>query len=194
MIRDINRKWLLILEVVRQVNEEKYALHVGRVIFQKICYVLTRSGIETGFTFTKGSYGPYSSDIKDAITSLTNAHLMTEVHINGSDIIETHVTEDFVFNSSLYSNSELSILDRTVDLFCRMKNAEQAEIMATILFSYDVLKDESASVTEDDVLSYVLDWKRHWIIKEDTIKDAIRSLLIFGWIHPRMTFILEDEY
>lgn len=120
MIRDINRKWLLILEVVRQVNEEKYALHVGRVIFQKICYVLTRSGIETGFTFTKDSYGPYSSDIKDAITSLTNAHLMTEIHINGSDIIETHVTEDFVFNSSLYSTSELSILDRTVDLFCRM--------------------------------------------------------------------------
>ncbi len=40
MIRDINRKWLLILEVVRQVNGEKYALHVGRVIFQKICYVL----------------------------------------------------------------------------------------------------------------------------------------------------------
>lgn len=194
MIRDINRKWLLILEVVRQVNEEKYAHHVGRVIFQKICYVLTRSGIETGFTFTKGSYGPYSSDIKDAITSLTNAHLMTEVHINGSDIIETHVTEDFVFNSSLYSNSELRILDRTVDLFCRMKNTEQAEIMAIILFSYDVLKAESAIVTEDDVLSYVLDWKKHWITKEDTIKDAIRSLLIFGWIHPRMTFILEDEY
>lgn len=92
----------------------------GESYSRRFAMCFTRSGIDTGFTFTKGSYGPYSSDIKDAITSLTNAHLMTEIHINGSDIIETHVTEDFVFNSSLYSTSELSILDRTVDLFCRM--------------------------------------------------------------------------
>ena len=46
-----NDKWLLILEVVRQVNEQRYSLHVGRVIFQKICYVLTLSLIHilTGF-------------------------------------------------------------------------------------------------------------------------------------------------
>ena len=59
--------WIaIILEVVRQVNEQRYSLHVGRVIFQKICYVLTRSGIQTGFVFKKGSYGPYSAEVKKA--------------------------------------------------------------------------------------------------------------------------------
>lgn len=53
-----NDRWLLILEVVRQVNEQRYALDVDRIIFQKICYVLTRSGIQTGFTFTRGELQP----------------------------------------------------------------------------------------------------------------------------------------
>lgn len=65
-----NNRWLLILEVVRQVNEQCYALHVDRVIFEKICYVLTRSGIQTGFTFTKGICGPYSAEVRDRASQL----------------------------------------------------------------------------------------------------------------------------
>ena len=74
----INPKWYLILQVVKSLNERQYALKVGRTIYQKICYVLTRNGVNTGFVFSKGSYGPFSSQVKDSITTLANANLIVE--------------------------------------------------------------------------------------------------------------------
>lgn len=190
----LNTKWLLILEVVRQVNAQRYALHVGRVIFQKICYVLTRSGIKTGFTFTKASYGPYSAQVKDSITVLSNANLMIETQQNDQNMVETHVTPNFVFDPKLYSSEELQCLDKTVDLFCRIKNTNQAEMMATVMFSYDELCKKMNKVTELDVFNDVLDWKSHWIgVREDEIKRTIRSLLIFDWIQPEISFADDDE-
>ena len=189
-----NDKWLLILEVVRQVNEQQYSLHVGRVIFQKICYVLTRSGVNTGFNFVKGSYGPYSAKVKESIAALSNANLMIETQCVGGKIVETHVTSSFVFDPALYSPKELQCLDETVDLFCRIKNTNQAEVMATVMFSYDELLKQEKRVTEKDILDDVLDWKKHWIgEKEDEIKRTIRSLLILGWIQPEISFPTDDD-
>lgn len=190
----LNSKWLLILETVRQVNEQRYALHVGRVIFQKICYVLTRSGVQTGFTFTKGEYGPYCADVKKAITALSNANLMIETQKSGQSIVETHVTKKFAFTPTLYSEQELRALMKTVDLFCRIKNTEQAEMTATVLFSYDTCKQKKPEVTEADVLSDVLAWKKRWQgTKEEEIKQTIRGLSMLGWMHPKVNFIIEDD-
>ena len=61
----INQKWYLILETVREINNRTYSLKVDRILYQKICYVLTRNSTNTGFTFTKGSYGPYSWQAKN---------------------------------------------------------------------------------------------------------------------------------
>ncbi len=189
-----NNKWLLILEVVNQVNKQQYSLHVGRVIFQKICYVLTRSGIETGFTFTKASYGPYSPQVKDSITALSNANLMIETQCNGQTMVETHITKNFVFDATLYTAEELHCLDKTVDLFCRIKNTNQAEMMATVMFSYDNLKKQIKNVTEKDIFDDVLDWKKHWLgVKEDEIRSTIRNLLILGWIQPEISFSIDED-
>lgn len=188
-----NNKWLLILEVVRQVNDQKYALHVGRVIYQKICYILTRSGIQTGFTFHKASYGPYSVEVKDSITALSNANLIVELQKNGQKMVETHVTSDFVFHPEMYSSDEIQILDKTVDLFCRIKNTDQAEMMATIIYSYDDLMKHKGKVSDQEILQYVLNWKNHWInVKEDEIKQTVFNLLILGWINPEITFSLDE--
>lgn len=190
-----NDKWLLILEVVRQVNEQRYAFHVDRVIFQKICYVLTRSGIQTGFVFTKANYGPYSPEVKECITVLSNANLMVETQHSGQNMVETHVTPNFEFDSSMYSSEEGQCLDKTVDLFCRIKNIDQAEIMATVMFSYDKLKAKNAEVTEKDVLDDVLNWKKRWVgTKEDAVIHSIRNLSILGWIQPKISFSDEDDY
>lgn len=191
----LNNRWLLIFEVVRQVNEQPYALHVRRVIFQKICYVLTRSGIETGFTFSKGTYGPYSSTVKESIIALSNANLIVEKQPVGLNMVETHVTSNFVFNPSLYSDDELQCLDKTVDLFCRIKNTQQAEMMTTVIFSYDSLKKQSNKVTEQDVLDDVLEWKNRWKQdKVDEIKNTIRSLLALDWIHPEISFSIDEDF
>lgn len=189
-----NDKWLMILEVVRQVNEQQYSLHVGRVIFQKICYVLTRSGVKTGFTFTKASYGPYSVQVKESITALSNANLMIETQNIGHSMVETHVTSNFVFNPALYSTYELKCLDKTVDLFCRIKNTSQAEMMATVMFSYDDLVKRMGVVTEKDILYDVLEWKKHWKGRfENEIRRTIRNLLIFGMIQPKISFSVDED-
>ena len=68
-------------------------------------------------------------------------------------------------------------------------------MMATIMFSYDRLKLRNAEVTEEDVLRDVLDWKKRWVgVKEDEIRLTIRDLSILGWLQPKISFPVEEEY
>lgn len=190
-----NNRWLLILEVVRQVNAQRYALHVGRVIFQKICYVLTRSGVSTGFTFRKASYGPYSPEVKESITVLSNANLIVETQSSGRSMVETKVTPSFVFDPSMFSEFELKCLEKTVDLFCRIKNTDQAEMMATVMYSFDGLSEKKVSISEDELLHEVLAWKKHWKgIKDDEIRNTIMHLTMLKWINAEIDFVQDDDY
>ena len=50
-------------------------------------------------------------------------------------------------------------------------------------------------VTEEDVLRDVLDWKKRWVgVKEDEIRHTIRDLSILGWLQPKISFPVEEEY
>lgn len=90
----VNHKWHLILQVIRELDTREYALKVGRTIYQKICYVLTRSGVDTGFVFSKGEFGPYSAQAKEAITALANANLIMEKQLGG--MISLSIPDDVV--------------------------------------------------------------------------------------------------
>lgn len=186
---EINDRWMMILEVIREVNQGTYTLHVGRVIYQKICYILTRGGIQTGFAFIKSWYGPYSKEAEDAIGVLANANLMTEKQIQGSNMIEMNVTPAFAFDRSKYSTDELKEMEKCTDLFCRVKNTNHAEIIATVIYTYDELCSKAANVSEQDVFNGVMEWKKRWQDdKEDEVKAAIRDLAMLGWIRPVPSF------
>lgn len=190
----INEKWLLILAVIQRVNAGKHTLHVGRVIFQKICYILTRSGIQTGFAFTSGFYGPYSKQVNDAVAILSNANLLFEKQLHKSNMIEVSVSPSFVLQKEDYSKDELKAMETCVDLFCRIKSTEQAETMATVIYKYDELIKTDHKISEQEILDGVLDWKKHWIGKKETeIRETIRDLAMLSWIHPVPSFQL-DEY
>lgn len=190
----LNDRWLLIPEAIRQINAGKYTLHVGRVIYQKLCYVLTRLGLKTGFVFVKGAYGPFSKEVKTAQAALANANIITECPIQGGKMIETLVSPNFNLDRSRYSDIELGWLEKTVDLFCRIKDTDQAEMITTILFSYDQLSTNSTT-SEEDILNYILAWKKHWRnSKEQDIKRTTRNLAMLGWITPTLSFNLNDEY
>ncbi|MHB1618215.1 MAG: type II toxin-antitoxin system antitoxin DNA ADP-ribosyl glycohydrolase DarG, partial [Metallibacterium sp.] len=64
--------WVALMEVLRELQQQPYANPVGRTIFQKICYVVTEMGVPTGFVFDKGSYGPFSDDVKLALHDFAN--------------------------------------------------------------------------------------------------------------------------
>ena len=135
----VNPKWYLILQVVKELNERKYALKVGRTIYQKICYVLTRNGVDTGFVFSKGSYGPFSPQVKESITALANANLIVEKQLGR--MISICVSDGVEIHKDKFSDDELNAVDKTVDLFGRVRSTDQSEMIATVLYSYDQLKN-----------------------------------------------------
>ena len=76
-------------------------------------------------------------------------------------------------------------IDRTVDLFRRIKSTAQAEKVSTVLYATRQVKTKSKeAVSGQSVFDYILDWKPQWKNDEGrkAITDAIRNLEMLGWI------------
>lgn len=174
----VNPKWYLILQAIRDLNERKYALKVGRTIYQKICYVLTRNGVDTGFEFVKSSYGPFSAQVKESITALANANLIVEKQLGR--MISMSVAEQVEIHEDKFTAEEWNALQKTVDLFGRVKSTDQAEMIATVLFSYDQLAKKKTIISDKDVYDYVLEWKPHWEEKKFEVCDAIHNMAMLA--------------
>ena len=186
-----NRCWLLLLYVVQQLNADAYALSVGRTIFQKVCYVVTKAGIPTGFRFAMGSYGPYSKEVKDAVVTLSNANLITERTYG--KMIETVVSDKFSLDFSAFSEDEIRKTERAVDLLSRVKSTDHAELLATVLFSHENIAQSNKNVSDADVLNFVLEWKPRWAGRKSEIVDMIHSLSDLGWICVKQTVESGDD-
>lgn len=187
----VNPKWYLILQTVRELNERTYSLKVGRTIYQKICYVITRNGVNTGFSFEKGSYGPYSASVKDSITALANANLIVEKTLGR--MVSLSVADDVIIKKDKFTEEEWAATKKTIDLFGRVKSTEQAEIITTVLYSYDELVKKRESISDKDVYDFVMDWKPHW--KEDKdyeICDTIHNLAMLSLISITHSKLLMD--
>ncbi len=184
-----NKYWYLILYTVQQLNKDRYSLSVGRTIFQKVCYILTRAGIPTGFHFVEGSYGPYAKEVKQAIMVLSNANLMREEQ--SQRMVKTVVSSKFVLPDE-FTQEELQKADKAIDLLSRIKNTDQAEMVATVLFSYDELIEKMNSVEDIEVFEHVLKWKTRWKeVKEHEICSTINNLTYLKWMTPVYTGKLE---
>jgi len=177
----MNPNWNLILKVIQELNSRRYSLKVGRTIYQKLCYVLTRNGVNTGFHFTRGTYGPYSSDVKNSILILANSNLIIEEQLG--KMISMRVSDGFKFDQSAFTSEDMLAVKKTVDLFSRIKSTEQAELIATVLYSYDELAQHQSTVTDKDIYDDVLIWKPYWKTeKEYELCDAINNLAMLSLI------------
>lgn len=172
----INNNWLLVLQLIKKLEESEYNIKVGRTIFQKICYVLSRYGTDIGVEFSKGTYGPYSADIKKIITILSNNNLIYEKEYGKMMLIT--VSKDFKIDKSLYSQKDIENVNKTFQLFKRVKDTNQAELITTILFSFDSLKETYHEVTENMIYQYILEWKKRFsgYQSELKIRELIKSL------------------
>lgn len=187
----VNPKWYLILQAVRELNEREYVLRVGREIFQKICYVITRNGVDTGFVFVKGSHGPFSAQVRDSVTALANANLIHEKQLGR--MISLSVPDDVEIQRDKFTDAEWNAVEKTVDLFGRVKSTDQAEIIATVLFSYDQLAMIAESVSDKDVYDFVLDWKPHWKKeKEFEVCEAIQNMAMLSLVKIVHSQLLMD--
>lgn len=189
--REISRikpAWVALVEIIARIEHEPYHWPVGRTTFQKIAYFATESGIPTGLTYSRGSYGPFASDLKRVITGLVNNGLIREEPLGRMFTVKPGTTyEDAreAFKEQLEQWNP--IIERITDLFLRMRTP-QAEVAATVYFAARSLQGKSqAKPSEMDVLNEVKRWKqkRRPPLKEEEVAQAIRNLNLLGWLDVR---------
>lgn len=182
-----NPSWIALLAVLDQLDKQPYAKPVGRTIFQKICYIMTEQGVDTQFHFRAGSYGPFSSEVKDALGIFANMNLVSEKQLGKMNALK--VGPEYATVSKKFENELKTLqrkIDKTVDLFSRIKSTEQAEEVATVLYAARQIKKDKAadSVTERDLYDYIVSWKKNWedAEKRKSVASTIRNLEMLDWL------------
>jgi len=181
----IGPAWVAVVEILRRIEKEPFRWPVGRTTFQKIAYFATKSGIQTGLHYKRGSFGPYASDLKRQITTLVNNGLIREEPLGRMFAIRVGQT----FNDARDAYSDRiqewdTIIDKISDLFVRM-NTRRAEVAATVHFAAQELKEQSEEPsTEKDVLDAVMKWKqrRRPPLDEREVALTVRNLNMLSWI------------
>jgi O-acetyl-ADP-ribose deacetylase (regulator of RNase III) len=196
--QQLNPAWLTMLEVVDQIAQQPYVYPVGRTIFQKIAYVLTEQGVDTGFNFGRGSYGPFSTDVHEAFKVFANTNLVEEQMLGRMTAIRVGPNyPQFKARYAQVLSAYREKIDKTVDLFSRIKNTEQAEEVTTVLFAARKLKEdkEDRAISEQDLYNYILSWKKAWDRedKRQTIALAIRNLEMLSWVKLLYSETLSTE-
>ena len=196
-LRKMNPEWIVLIEVLRELERQPYANPVGRTIFQKICYVVTEIGVQTKFRFAKGSYGPFADEVKLALHEFANRNWVQERPLGR--MIALRVGPQYEKDRQKYlqdiERHERRIA-KTVDLFSRIKNTEQAEEVLTVLFACRELKRARPDdeLSEQQLLDYILDWKKSWATDEKRLAlvSAIRNLVLLGWVRLRLSESLPE--
>jgi uncharacterized protein YwgA len=173
------------VEILHRIEAQRYHWPTGRTIFQKIAYVATRERLPTGFNYKRGSFGPFSPELKSAESKLINNNLLQEKRLGKMFVVETGPNFERVrkeFHSSL--ERWLPIIEKTTDLFMRV-NTDKAEVIATVMFAADELKKTKAAVPDEtEVLNAVLQWKqkRRPQLDATVVASTIRNLGILRWL------------
>ncbi|HEY3304889.1 MAG TPA: macro domain-containing protein [Candidatus Binatia bacterium] len=181
----INPAWVALVEILRRIETQPYHWPTGRTIFQKMAYVATRQGLPTGFVYKRGSFGPFSRELKNAESKLINNNLLQEKRLGKMFVVESgpnfeRVRKDFQGSLERW----LPIIDKTTDLFMRV-NTDQAEVIATVMFAADELKNAKRSIPDEtEVLQAVFQWKqkRRPRLDEAVVASTIRNLGMLRWL------------
>ena len=190
--KPLQSEWVVLLEVLRELEAQPYANPVGRTIFQKISYVVTEMGVPTGFQFGRGSYGPFSGDVKLALHDFANRNWLHEQQLGR--MIALRVTPQYAKDRNQFKEQidrYQKKIDKAVDLFSRIKSTEQAEEVMTVFFAARQLKQakKNGELAEHDLQDYILDWKKSWRTddKREALASAIRNLILLGWLQLKIS-------
>lgn len=176
--KKFNPNWLCIPEIIDRLYKNPCAALVGRTTYQKICYIAGLEGIDTGFKFSQGKFGPYSAEAKEAFIQMCNANYLYEKRKGTIDAI--FVDDNFYEyrdkNRYVISKNENAIR-KVTRVFHRIKNTAQAEMCTTIIYSFNRLKERGEPISEKDVFDAVLEWKPHWKTRRSEMANAIRDMM-----------------
>lgn len=179
----LNPAWVALIEILARIEQQPYHWPVGRTLFQKIAYVATNEGLPTGLQYQRGSFGPFSGDLKALEAKLINNGLLQEERRGKMFMVTVGPNFNRIRQKyASYFDQWGKILDKTVDLFTRV-NTDQAEIIATVLFAARELKDHP-TLSETAVLDAVMHWKqkRRPPLDRNTVASTIRNLATLRWL------------
>lgn len=174
-------EWVAVVAVLDRLQRQPYHWPVGRIMFQKLAYFATQAGIATGLDFRRGSYGPFSDDLKRRIARLQNNGLAIES--KRGRMLEVRVGPtyaDAVAQVRDQMEPYRSAVERTVDLMARM-DTNTAEIAATVhLVASEIAAERGQPPTVTEILDSIERWKPGRLARADVI-DAIGLLSMRGW-------------
>lgn len=194
----IRPAWIALVEVLKRIVEQPYHWPVGRTRFQKMAYVATAAGLPTGFEFKRGSYGPYSPDVKSAEARLINNGLIQEDRVGRMLRLRPGPTVEDGFRAYADDLAQWDeLIDKVADLFMRV-DTDEAEIVATVLY---VANERSSGAdctpTERDLVDAVMDWKlrRRPPLDEQTVASTVRNLAMLNWLDvtPSPDLVPDDD-
>jgi uncharacterized protein YwgA/O-acetyl-ADP-ribose deacetylase (regulator of RNase III) len=173
---------LVLVEVVARIAKEPYHWPVGHVRFQKLAYFAKRAGVPLELNFERGSYGPYSKQVKPLLSHLVNNGLLIEAGRGRMLAIRPGPTyPDAQRIHGSYIAAWEAQIERLVDLFTRIPTTNQAELVATVDYVAQILAAQGR-VSEHDVFEAVREWKPTKSWTEDSIAVAVRYLGMLGWL------------
>ncbi|MFQ5902260.1 MAG: macro domain-containing protein [Candidatus Binatia bacterium] len=184
----IKSSWVALVEILQRLEEQPYHPLVGRTTFQKIAYVATEEGLPTGLHHQRGSFGPFSRELKGLTARLINNGLIREERLGRMFAVKVGPTFEDARKAYAPDLKQWEpIIDKTADLFMRL-DSKQAEIVATVLFAAKSLqKAKGDQPSERDVFDAVMQWKhrRRPRLSEPDTALAVRNLAALNWLHVK---------
>jgi uncharacterized protein YwgA len=181
----IQSSWVALVDVLRRVEDQPYHWPIGRTTFQKMAFVAAREGLPLGLEFRRGSFGPFSPDIKPMQARLMNNGLIEEGRVG--NMFRVRVGRTFKSTASSYA-SDLDrwepIISKVSQLFMRL-DTRRAEVLATVMYAADLLGSSlGRAPTERELFDSIMEWKqnRRPPFDRDQIATTIRELASMGWL------------
>ncbi|MCB5267498.1 MAG: macro domain-containing protein [Candidatus Cloacimonetes bacterium] len=184
---EVRGSWIALLEVIHRLGQKRYTVPVGKIVFQKICYLASLTDMDLGITFKKGRYGPYSPEIDRIYNVFGRENLIKQTGDSSSPRFETGSEYRKLREKRVdLINSLEPEISRLVDLFSRVKSTKHAEEIGTIMFALSALTNhgEIEYVSETEFYEFIKNWKEPWDTaeKKESLKETIRYLASQGWI------------
>jgi uncharacterized protein YwgA len=177
--------WIAIVAAIAVIYKLSSELCIGRTTVQKIAYFLTESGVATGLKYTKGSFGPFSRELKPTISKLVNNGLLIEEKRGRMLSLRpgpTYHDAAKAFKEELAPWRETII---RVSKFFANFNTEDAEVAATVHFAAKELGVKGQSNDSvDAIVDEVMRWKhkRKPPLEKAEVAYMASRLLSSGWI------------
>ncbi|HUB99421.1 MAG TPA: macro domain-containing protein [Solirubrobacterales bacterium] len=183
--KQIGPDWVALLSVLQQLESLSYPPPVGRILFQKLAYFATVAGLRLGLEYSRGSYGPFSPQLKPHVTHLLNNGLIEEVRRGAMFEVKLGRTFDAAKRAFPRDLSRFRPqIDRLTDLFARMRPRD-AEVAATVHFAAEELRSRGVPrPSEQEIVGAVMDWKqkRQPPLDRVAVAESVRGLNALGWL------------